>query len=371
MTKLIKQESKEQLKELLIKNLPYKIKGGNDKHTSNVLEYKTHIALDKCKFINFNTKEQISFLVFDIDKFADKTALEHFKTIDGLFDYIADKIGLEPTYILQTTKGFHFAYHLKNHIFTKNQKALTYLLDIKQAITKLLGCDEIASHRLSGVWRNPILHPHYYSLQINYELKDFNFLLQRKESRAIIKTQNKIDESSFIAGQRNHSLFKYAMRYAKAQSTTSIDDIFSYLVTINTNYNVNLPQNELYAISKSVFKYWLNNAITYGTTTQKNINEGIMQFPKMKNLSQNEYEQETKQRQQYSAYRTLQIRDKATNSISLQQARVVKIDKQKIQIQELISKAIDELEQEGKKINASQIAKLTNLDRRTVSKYMN
>ena len=126
MTQLKKytENEKEELREVLIKNLPSKIKAGNEKHLSNVVEYKTIIALNKCKFINFNTKERISFLVFDIDKFEDKTAKEHFKNINGLYDFISEKIGLEPTYILETQKGFHFAYHLKNHIYTNQKKLL-------------------------------------------------------------------------------------------------------------------------------------------------------------------------------------------------------------------------------------------------------
>ena len=103
------ENEKEELKEVLIKNLPSKIKGGNEKHLSNVVEYQTIIALNKCKFINFNTKERISFLVFDIDKIEDKTAKEYFKDINGLYDFISEKIGLEPSYILETAKGFHFA----------------------------------------------------------------------------------------------------------------------------------------------------------------------------------------------------------------------------------------------------------------------
>ncbi len=120
MTQLKKytENEKEELKEVLIKNLPNRIKGGNDKKKSNVLEYQTIIALNKCKFINFNTKERISFLVFDIDKIEDKTAKEYFKDINGLYDFISEKIGLEPTYILETAKGFHFACHLKNHVYT-------------------------------------------------------------------------------------------------------------------------------------------------------------------------------------------------------------------------------------------------------------
>ena len=51
------ENEKEELKEVLIKNLPNRIKGGNHKKKSNVLEYQTIIALNKCKFINLNTKE--------------------------------------------------------------------------------------------------------------------------------------------------------------------------------------------------------------------------------------------------------------------------------------------------------------------------
>ena len=80
MTTLQKYKTKnEELKELLIKNLPTKIKAGNEKHLSNIYEYQTVKALDKCKFINFNSDTQISFMIFDIDKFEDKTAKEYFK----------------------------------------------------------------------------------------------------------------------------------------------------------------------------------------------------------------------------------------------------------------------------------------------------
>ena len=159
----------EQLKELLLKNLPKKIKSGNEKHLSNIYQYPTIKSLNEHLFINFNSKEQISFLVFDIDKYEDKTAKEYFKNIYNFLDFITDNIGLEPSYILETNKGFHFAYHLKNHIFTHQRKALKYVMDIKVAITRLLKCDEIASHRLYGVWRNPLLHNFYFSQKINYE----------------------------------------------------------------------------------------------------------------------------------------------------------------------------------------------------------
>ena len=116
-----------ELREVLIKNLPPRIKAGNEKETANINELKTIDALKTCKFINFNSKERTSFMVFDIDKVGDMTALEHFKTIEGFLDFLAEKIGLEPTFITQTTKGFHFAYHLKNHVYTFQEKAVKYL----------------------------------------------------------------------------------------------------------------------------------------------------------------------------------------------------------------------------------------------------
>lgn len=236
MTTLQKYKTKdEELKELLIKNLPSKIKGGNEKHLSNITEYKTVIALDNCKFINFNSDTQISFMIFDIDKFEDKTAKEYFKNIDGFFEYLTDKIGLEPTYILETQNGFHFAYHLKNHIFTHQPKALNYLISIKQAITNFLKCDSIASNRLSGVWRNPLLHTHYYSAQINYELKDFKELLPNIQynKHHSIKVNVKINDDELIKGQRNTTFFKYAMRYAKNQKSITQNDILNYIKNIN------------------------------------------------------------------------------------------------------------------------------------------
>jgi hypothetical protein len=356
---------KEELKELLIKNLPSKIKAGNEKHLSNVAEYQTIIALNKCKFINFNTTEQISFMVFDIDSFKDKTALEYFKNIDGFLAYISEKIGLEPSYILETQKGFHFAYHLKNHIFTKQEKALKYLLDVKRTITELLKCDEIASHRLHGVWRNPLLHTHYYSEQINYELKDFRDLIPKVEYKnRSVRLNIKVDDNELVQGQRNHSLFKYAMRFAKGQDILTKDDIFEFLSAIN------LPNSELTQIASSVFKYWQNGTIKYGSIkANRDIDEGAMEFPKMRNLSKEEYDLETKHRQKQSALRTSLIRDKEKNKKQLLDAKRDFNAKRAEKNQVKVLDAIVELGNRNEKITFSSIAKLTSLDRKTVKKY--
>jgi len=372
VTTLQKYKSKnEELKELLIKNLPTKIKGGNEKHLSNIYEYQTVKALDKCKFINFNSDKQISFMVFDIDKYEDKTAKEYFKNINGFYEYISEKIGLEPTYILETQKGFHFAYHLKNHIFTNQNKPLNYLLSIKQAITELLKCDSIASNRLYGIWRNPLLHPCYYSQQINYELKDFKELLPKIEYKNhSIRLNVKINEEELIEGQRNNTLFKYAMRYAKNQKSITQNDILNYLIDINESKQVNLLNSELNQISNSVFKYWKNGKIRYGAIpTKKDINEGIMNFSKMKNLSKEEYELETKRRQKEAALRTVNIRDKEKNKKQLLEAKKDYEIKKQEENQKKVLDMILEFQNQNKKINFSEIGRLCGLDRKTVKKY--
>ena len=54
MTYLTKYKNEEeQFIELLIKNLPTNIKGGNEKELSNINEYDAFNALEKCKYINF------------------------------------------------------------------------------------------------------------------------------------------------------------------------------------------------------------------------------------------------------------------------------------------------------------------------------
>ncbi len=364
----------EQLKELLLKNLPKKIKSGNEKHLSNIYQYRTIEALNKYKFINFNTKDRISFLVFDIDKYEDKTAKEYFKNIYNFLDFITDNIGLEPSYILETNKGFHFAYHLKNHVFTHQRKPLKYVMDIKVAITRLLKCDEMASHRLYGVWRNPLLHNFYFSQKFNYELDDFKKYIPRSEfTNTPLKLKVKVDENELIEGQRNKTLFKYAMKFAKGKKVLNKDDILNFLININNSKNVGLGNIELIQISNSVFKYWQNGKILYGTiTTDENVkvvNNGIMEFEKMKNLSYDEYLEETKIRQQKAAIRTLKIRDKEKNKKQLLEAKEDYISKLQIQKETLVINAILELQEQNLKVNIASISKLAKIDRRTAKKY--
>lgn len=362
-----------ELREILIKNLPPRIKGGNEKETANIDELKTIDALNTCKFINFNSKERISFMVFDIDTFENMTAKEYFKDDIGLYRYIIEKIGLSPTYILETNKGFHFAYHLKNHIFTHQPKALNYLTLIKRGITKILNCDERASHRLSGVWRNPLLHHTFYLGFLNYELDDFKkFIIKKtvKVKKTYTNFKMDIKDEDLQKGTRNITLFNTSLKYVFSQENSTFEDVYTYINNINISRNVGLDDKEIRTICLSSYNYRERGEYKDNSKYEdRNINTGIMKFPKMRNLTKEEYELETTRRRKLSGLRTVEIRDKEKNKKQLLEVkRDFQLKKQE-ENQTKVLEVVLELQNQGKKINFSEIGRLCKLDRKTVKKY--
>ena len=133
---------------------------------------------------------------------------------------------------------------------------------------------------------------------------------------------------------------------------------------------MNLLNSELKQISNSVFKYWQSGKIRYGAiTTKKDINEGIMNFSKMRNLSKEEYELETKRRQKLSAIRTVNIRHKEKNKKQLLEAKKDYEIKKQEENEKKVLDMVLEFQNQGKKINFSEIGRLCGLDRKTVKKY--
>lgn len=358
------------LTELLIKSLPSRVHCADNKTDAFALpEMPTIKALEK-RFIAFNSQSQISMMIFDIDSFNGLTAKEYFGDIDGILSFITDNIGFEPTYILETDKGFHFAYHLKNHVFTHQPNALNYLRAVKQAISDILGCDKNASLRNYGIWRNPLKHEYYYSGCINYELSDFKTLLEPRKRAFAGSFAAHTELSEISNGRRNDTLFRLAMRFAKAQTSLAIGDIASYISTVSQKYcEEPLPIFEINSIAKSVYKYWLNDSIFFGLR-RKEVFEGAMEFEKINGVDFEEYNRIVKERQRASAARTNSIVSKDVKTASLAKAREVKSQKLQNEISTKIQKAIEELKTNGNKVNASTIARHTNINRKTVSRYL-
>ena len=94
-----------------------------------------------------------------------------------------------------------------------------------------------------------------------------------------------------------------------------------------------------------------------------------MNFPKMRNLSREEYDLETQRRQKLSAIRTVNIRDKEKNKNQLLEAKQIHIIKLQEKKELEVQTAIIELQNLNVKITISAISKLTRIDRKTVKKY--
>ena len=206
-------------------------------------------------------------------------------------------------------------------------------------------------------------------LGINYELKDFKNILIENKNLINMNRTKRVKIHEITEGNRNNSLFEVGMRFAKNKVELTSNNILFYLSNINQQISKPLPTSELSTIADSIYKYWSNNSIMYGSiTNDENINVGVMEFEKIKNLSYEDYVKETKRRQSLSAKRTNKIvknrKELMLNAkqIYLQNQTEINLNK----IREVISK----LEEEGNKITVASISKLIDLDRRTVKKYL-
>ena len=366
-------DPKLELEELLIKNLPSEINAGNEKEKSNFFKVPTKYALAKCAFIHYNSKEIISFMIFDFDKVEDKTAIEAYPTIELFLEYLVEKIGLEPTFITQTEKGYHFAYSLKNWVYTHQKKPLIYLNAIKDAIIDRVGCDIYGSTRNYGIWRNPLLHNHYFSSCFNYELKDFKDLtipkksIQKEFNYSVATRQ--ISRGLLTVGNRNFGLYLLGMKFAKNKKNLEKKEIEFYLRTVNNSIEKPLPEKEIIFLAKSIYNnYYLKDKIYIkGANEDRNINEGIMGFKKISNLSTEEYNIEVKRRQSLAAKRTNEILNNKTSNLEIARETYRKkcftINLNKVR------EAEKNLIENNEKVNISKISKTTGLDRKTVKKY--
>lgn len=365
-------EDTDRLEELLIKNQPPVISGSNEKETAYIFKHKTKSALKKCDFIHFNSKEQLSFMIFDFDKIEEKEAVEIFPSINDFWEFLSEKIGIEPTYITQTTKGYHFAFHFKNHIFTHQKKPMKYLRAIKTSIIELVGCDIHGSLRNYGIWRNPLRHKHYFSDSYNYELKDFKDLIipeksiQQKFDRDI--TIRQVNSDFLIEGNRNNAIFYASMKWAKSKKGLSVEDIYYYALSVNYKCEVALEKKEITNIANSVYRYYIKNEINISSSRE--INEGIMNFKKIEGLSEDDYNLEVKNRQKLSASRTNEIVDIEQKRENMREVQKKQSEYIKTTNQNKVDDAIEGLRQEKLNITISAISRKSGLSRNTVRKYI-
>jgi len=269
---------------MLLNKLPDFISSDNIKEVKNNFK-PTYKALSSDKFIRYGTKKVISILIFDDDD----TEIEN---INKYEDFLKSKLGTVPTFITKTKKGFHFGLTLKNPIFkytSMEQINLSsdYLAakEIKKSITTLINGDIQGSHRMIGIWRNPLLHEFLYN-DIEFSISTLveKFAKQKTEPKQYIKTiikcqknlklklrestkTAKIIKEGFFKGNRNNYLFAKGFKIV-FEDRSKLQDIEDILIKINSSKTSPLTKQEVINISKSVKKI---EPTMYQSVTTQNV----------------------------------------------------------------------------------------------------
>lgn len=333
----------------LICRLPSKICGWSDRKSFDLrFKIPTKRALEKNLWIEYN-QSWLNTLIFDIDY---KTTLD--EAINKCLE-----LGIEPTWACTTTNGAHLAFALENIIKYEWEKPINYARDIKIALTSALQADVNGSHRLKGIWRNPLQAKEFYFSNLLYSLNDFKHIIiqnfeKDKSSNEIfnkkIKTR-KIDNKGYCEGTRNDTLWRMAMIACK---NTNYEEIYHYVYKIHmqkSNKTVkSLSTTELKKIARSVLKYNLEgkNFVGHGTS-------GVWNWNYKKKYNTKEEIEELKMTRRERALANAAKREKEARKKVLDCINSLKAD---------------EYKKKNGSWHISKIAKDTNLHRETVSKHL-
>lgn len=385
----------QELRTLLIKNLPPKIVGFNSKEEFNIrYELTTIIQLKHKKWIEYN-QDWLNFLIIDIDN---KPSKGFYPTIENTIDRCLE-IEFEPSIILKTDNGVQVFYTLENIVkYDDKWKNTLRLADhTKKLLTKLLNGDEKGSHRLKGIWRNPLTHEHYFS-GLTYSLNDFKYLLdieykknntpQVNFTKTIkhnkIRSQIKSKKYDYKMGNRNDFLYYSSMIWSKNQDYSE-REIYNFLVDLqekksNDNNVDKLPLKELKSTSKMVYFYNINNLNIVSVHTDKNINYGVMGFESIGingQVSKEDFNKELKIRQKLSIKRTLEVRENNKEYKMTRVENMKRIGKEKEEkyykmvVNVLTGLFHEEYQKKNGSWNSTAISKYLKIDRKVVSKHIN
>ncbi len=271
--KILKENS---LFSLLIKNLPAKIHASNNKSGAfSKASVNTAFALKKNKFIEFNSKERITIVVFDKDVHAGKTALVFFEDILTFQDWILEKLDILPSYICQTTKGFQFGFVINGFMTVQNgysprNSPEQFLQDVKKRYIQHLELDNIASSRNHGIFRNPIKHKYIAYPSAVYDINDLNSALLDEVIVTEFTSYKKSNYSAVskyktISTDRNNSIFLLCCREF-AYSKPIKRQIFKFANNINNSNCIEpLPISEIKSITNSIYQRCQNGILKSGS----------------------------------------------------------------------------------------------------------
>ena len=234
-------------------------------------------------FIFYNSKV-IKFIIVDIDN------KNEFENKFELLEYLKD-FNLVPSWILDTKKGYHIGYILKNAVPYENKKAVEFAKDTLKKLSLFLGGDKNAL-RLRGRFRNPLMHDTFYTLN-TYDLIDIidnipetileNIKIEHNKNKKFHKNIYSLKQLIFEVinditkiknvkkGFRNSFLWYTGMIIAKNFQHLSIPEKIKEFEKIkekihfyNNNMEFPLENEEVETIIKSIYKYYMKGKIMVG-----------------------------------------------------------------------------------------------------------
>lgn len=249
---------------LLLKNLPPQIHCSHNKSGAySKASMETHVALKSNQFIEFNSKERTTIVVFDKDTHEGKTARDYFGDLSMFQEWLLEMIDIPPSYICETTKGFQFGFVITGFLnvqsgYNPKNSPQQFLADIKARFITYLDLDKIASSKNKGIFRNPLLHKYIACTNVIYDLKDlkgalpleaFDLDIVSYESRSYLS----VSKHQKITSHRNDSIFILCCREFSYSKPTQ-KQIFSFANNLNKNNCYEpLPTSEIKSITMSIY----------------------------------------------------------------------------------------------------------------------
>ena len=310
-------------------------------------------------FIFYNSKV-VKFIIVDIDN---KNTFENkFELLEYLKDF-----NLIPSWVLDTNKGYHVGYILKNAIPYENKTSIKFARDTLKKLSLFLGGDPNAL-RLSGRFRNPLMHDTFYT-NFTYDLIDIidnipetileNIKIEHNKNKKfhkniyslkqlILEVMNDITKIKNVKpGFRNSFLWYTGMIIAKNFQHLSLNEklvefekIKEKIYFYNNNMEFPLENEEVETIIKSIKKYYLKGKIMVGLG-------GYNSWTKeMKNLYMKKY-----------------LKEKGIIKHSNEERKEINKNK--------VLQAVYRLRGKGEKLSVRKIANECKLGKTTVAKYVN
>lgn len=274
----------------LIQNLPKSIRRTRFKAEKSKIRSNSAYAIHHFPFIGYNKQNRISMILLDFDKISSsENIIDRFPTIDYFKTYFLDDYFDDVNIVTKTSRGYQVLIAFNTHILRSQTKAWNLLSYIKAGICeKVPYIDEIATKRITGLMRNPLKHEHklfssegielsslrHFAPTLNHGMEVHQTAMKASPEKSfkgsgnlkywvkkILLTQldaDEYEEFKVPEGFRKTVLFHVAMIQAKHIKMDA--DLYNYLSARNY-FLVGLDESEVEDVFKSTIRYKRRGAL--------------------------------------------------------------------------------------------------------------